>query len=159
MALFNAALPHFLASQAQHEAIYNKASGSFINIITTSNFTSERQVLVGYMLPILVTVANFEMDKASALCDSVRYVVVDGHHRFQALMRLKEQNDSGFELPDRVSIKNNLNTKTCMGTVNIYHFSLVLLLEIACCIMEDLTVLEQFVFSERANFTNHEGEQ
>jgi hypothetical protein len=90
--------------------------------------------------------------KAATLIRRVRYVIVDGHHRFNAL---KELHKEGFPnlpklvwcYPSRKSLfVHRLEGCFCSGCT-----------QVNCQVLDQLTVMEQFVFSERSNHTNHDG--
>jgi hypothetical protein len=88
--------------------------------------------------------------KASSLIKQVRFVIVDGYHRFNALKELQKEKFAGLpklvwcDASKILLFSKNSKVVICYSQVN-------------CQVLTILTEMEQFVFSERCNHTNHDG--
>jgi hypothetical protein len=105
--------------------------------------------------------ADHDAEKASWIINTCNFIIVDGHHRHSALKRLVDHyghNVSQQLAPQKVKLNIHewrwLFLEEPAADRSKYLFAL----QVDATIMYPLTEEEQFVFSERANASNQEGQ-
>lgn len=94
------------------------------------------------------------------LVNKCSYVLVDGHHRLAALLELRNEGkfDTTYILIQcntTSAPKYNQQTPTVFGFVHYCAGFKPLPTFVDCVVMGSLTAVEQYIISERVNFTNH----